>query len=602
MEHNIDATVKLDGGNWKIEGKPHVIFRAEKALLNSRRTKDAVFIPATPEAAYEILWFSQRFTFEFGSPLKLRGDAARYMDSQSKAKQILDNGFASQSAASFRAGKAPRRYQVQAAELWKAKGSLLLADDLGTGKTLSASTAFSDPALLPVAIVVPTHLARQWKSVLVEFFKDFRAHEIRITKDYQIPKFRRCASCETWHEQRMSSNGSVASSGACPNCRLRLDGVAADPNVFIVSYSKLASWAERLAKLCKSVVFDEVDELRRWDSQKCVAARSLSAQVRYRIGMSATPCRNLGGEMFNIMEAISPGALGTKEQFRETWCKFDYGTSGKEPALKDPNAFGEYLRSEHLMLRRTREEVGRELPAHQRIIHPIDTDLDKIKEMHGKAAQLAKLILNKSVSKGDVMNATGQLESLIRQETGIAKSAAVCAFVDLILQTDTPVLLAGWHRAVYAIWMERLKDHKPVLYTGTESPSQKAASKNAFVTGKTNLMIISHASGAGLDGLQHRCTTGVMGELAWTNAQHLQLEGRYHRDGQQKPCITHYLVSEYGLDPIMSQVIAEKKEQSSGILHMGATNDSVVDFRESIRKLAEGLVLGQHKNYHENAS
>lgn len=595
MNHDIDGTVKLDGGNWKIEGKPHVIFRAEKALPNSRRTKDSVLIPATPEAAFEILWFSQRFKFEFGSPMKLRADAAHYMTAQDKAKQILDQGFSTQTAASFREGKAPRRYQIQAAELWKAKGSLLLADELGTGKTIAAATAFTDAALLPVVVVLPTHLARQWKAVLVEFFKDFRVHEIRQKNDYPIPKFRRCSSCETWHEQRMASGGSVSSSGWCPECRLKLAGPAAEPNVYLISYAKLDSWHVKLGQVCRAVVFDEVDELRRWASQKSVAARNLATQVQFRIGMSAIPCRNLGGEMFNVMETISPGSLGTKDQFRETWCSYAC-TTDKEPPLKDPDAFGQYLRSEHLMLRRTREDVGRELPAHQRIIHPIDSDMKVIHEMHGKSAQLAKLILSKSVSKGDIMNATGQMEAIIRQETGISKAPAVAAFVDLILQSDTPVLLAGWHRSVYGIWMDRLKDHKPVMYTGTESPSQKAAAREAFIKGRTNLMIISHASGAGLDGLQQRCSTGVMGELAWTSAQMLQLEGRYHRDGQPNPCITHYLVSEYGLDPIMSQVIAEKKQQANGVLQMGQTNDSVVDFRESIRKLAEGLVNGNHKH------
>lgn len=588
MNHLVDASVKLDGGCWRIEGKPHVLFRAEKALLNAERKKDAVLVPATPEAAFEILWFSQRFNFEFGSPLKLRTDAAHYQNAQAKAKAIADNTAQYTIPASYREGMAPRHYQTQAAELWKANNGYLLADPVGLGKTLSAATAFASPELLPACVVVPTHIAMQWKEKLVEFFKDFRVHEIRMMKNYQIPKFRYCASCETWREQKMTTAG-VSSSGVCSDCRLRLVGPAADPNVYIISYAKLDAWHERLVGMVKSVVYDEADQLRRFDSGKSRAARSLSARVPYRLCMTGTPIHNMGGEMWNVIECCAPGALGSKEQFRETWCD-SWGADGKEPGLKDPEAFGAYLRSEHLMLRRTREEVGRELPAHEKVIRPIEANLEVLKDMTGRAASLARLVLDKSRSNVERMSSTGQLEQEIRQMTAIAKAPYVAAFVKMLLDNDEPVLLFGWHRRFYDIVMNELREYKPKLYTGSESPTQKHAAATAFINGQTNLLIVSHASGSGLDGVQKRCCRGVMGELDWTAAKMDQCSGRYFRDGQTKPCTTDYLVCDYGFDPIMAQIVAMKRDQSDKMLQVGSTQESVEMYRDSIIKLAEQLV------------
>jgi len=56
------------------------------------------------------------------------------------------------------------------------------------------------------------------------------------------------------------------------------------------------------------------------------------------------------------MECIAPGELGSRAEFQQEWCK----TRGDDNwMLTDPPAFRSFLRSEHMMLRRTRAEVGR---------------------------------------------------------------------------------------------------------------------------------------------------------------------------------------------------------------------------------------------------
>jgi SNF2 family DNA or RNA helicase len=130
------------------------------------------------------------------------------------------------------------------------------------------------------------------------------------------------------------------------------------------------------------------------------------------------------------------------------------------------------------------------------------------------------------------------------------------------------------------------------MYTGSETPEKKREMKDRFCVGDSNLLIVSLASGAGLDGLQHRCATGVMGELDWSPARHSQAEGRYHRDGQKMPCMTYYLVCDYGLDPVMTQTLGIKRAQSSGLLQ--SENDGAISGQSSkyVRELAESFIRG----------
>jgi SNF2 family DNA or RNA helicase len=142
----------------------------------------------------------------------------------------------------------------------------------------------------------------------------------------------------------------------------------------------------------------------------------------------------------------------------------------------------------------------------------------------------------------------------------------VAQYVRILLENDEPVVLAGWHRDVYNIWLSELAEFNPVMYTGSETGPQKEKAKAAFVNGETNLFIISLRSGAGLDGLQKRCKTIVIGELDWSPKVHDQLIGRVDRDGQPEQVTAIFLVSDCGSDPVIINLLGLKASQSHGIV------------------------------------
>jgi hypothetical protein len=139
----------------------------------------------------------------------------------------------------------------------------------------------------------------------------------------------------------------------------------------------------------------------------------------------------------------------------------------------------------------------------------------------------------------------------------------------------------------YDIWMRELKDYKPVLYTGSESPAQKEEAKRKFVSGETNLFIISLRSGIGLDGLQHRSNIVVIGELDWSPKVHDQLIGRLDREGQKEQVTAIYLVSDFGSDPLIVDMLGVKSSQSHNIINpLTAVEDQFSD-ESRLKLLAE---------------
>ena len=244
------------------------------------------------------------------------------------------------------------------------------------------------------------------------------------------------------------------------------------------------------------------------------------------------------------------------------------------------------------MLRRTRHEVGRELPAVTKVVHEIDADLSVLRDMTGGAIELAKIILRSNERfRGEKMQASAEFDNLMRQATGVAKAPYVAEFVRLLLENGERVVLFGWHRAVYDIWLERLADFKPVMYTGSESITQKAAAEEAFKHRETDLFIMSLRSGAGVDGLQQACRTAVFGELDWSPGVHEQCIGRVDRDGQPDPVTAYFLVSNDGADPIMTDILGIKREQIEGVRN---PNSGIIERIETgendLRKLARDFL------------
>lgn len=547
------GAIEWTGKAWSITSiEPHVAIRLKQVFARINRTAKPPFtMTGGPQLDADLKWFMDRYPLRISADdaARMAGRKTLFEDQQSELGAILAPNWMPPSSVGFRGNMRPYSYQVQAAELVRRTGRLLLMDEMGLGKTVTAIAAVVAPDYLPALVVPQTHLPGQWAEKIAEF-TELRTHIVKKTKPYQLPPV----------------------------------------DVVICPYSKLAGWIDYAEEAgFKSIVFDEIQELRSGSTTaKGASALAFARQAQLVLGLSGTPIYNYGEEIWRICDFLEEGCLGDWFDFVREWCK--PGPGGKW-LVKDAEALGTYLRESHLALRRTRNDVGHERKFANTIIHTISYDEKPLEDRSAQMAQLARQVISGSFTERG--QAAREFDMMMRHDTGVAKAKHVAAFVRILLAAKQPVLLCGWYRDVYDIWMDELREFNPVLYTGSESPRQKTKAVQAFTEGTSNLLIMSLRSGAGLDGLQQRCRTIVFGELDWSGKVHEQCIARLDRPGQEHQVDAIYLVADGGSDPAVMGVIGLKNSQSAGIVDPLSGPQEQNSDSTRIRQLAELYLSGK---------
>jgi SNF2 family DNA or RNA helicase len=547
LQDVFEKGVLLPMGEWKITAPPHVLQNLKRLFrrINPISAR-SVTLRNSPEACRDLEWFSLRYPLTF-SPKKALDAGVRTSEKKIRSVElILAPDYI---PTTYALGVPLREYQAKASDMVVVNRSLLLADELGLGKTAVGVSLLSRTELGPVVIVAQPHLMQQWQREINHFIPAATSHIVRKTEPYPLP---------------------------------------AGINAVICSYPRLRGWVDIFSRPpWKSVVFDEVQDLRHPDSKKHQAAKVISEYMEWKLGLSATPFYNYGPELFNVIEILFPGFLGSFEEFKREWCT-QCAESGKE-VIRDPAAFASYLSESGVFLRRTRRDVGRELPPLIETVCSIEHDPQVLDAIRGNALELARRILTGSFTEKG--KATREFDTKMRMATGISKAPFVAELARM-LADEGPIILYGWHRDVYTIWLDRLKELNPAMYTGTESPKQKQESIDRFMSKDTRLLILSLRSGAGLDGLQKVCNTAVFGELDWSPGVMAQCTGRIFRDGQELSSRVFYPMTDVGSDPVMAQTLGLKRAQIEGIFRHDSklSSGGEENYEGGLKRMAEDYI------------
>lgn len=538
-----------DDGLWVIQAQPDVAARLKNIFPQVRTTTvGAIQVHDSPDIAQDLEWVLGRWPMDLNRSDRERLAAGAH-DYRVRGEQIaaILEGRTAHPALRLTPQKerTPREYQMAAYQMLLASKGVVLSDELGLGKTLTSLLMLSDPSSRPMLAVTLVGLTRQWVRELEMAFPDLRAVEVKKGTPYDLR-----------------------------------DAEGHEPDMIVMNYAKLAGWANHLAGKVRTVVFDEVQELRRPGSKKHTAAMNVAHKADLRMGLSATPVFNYGGEMHSILSVIRPDLTMNPAEFARQWCRTSNGL-GDKTQIADPPAFRAWMTDNGAFLRRTREDVGIEMPPLQVQEWNVEVDNDNWKTAlaSSNAAEVARLVLDDAADHRSRWRASGDLDWRMRQATGVAKAPYVAELVKLILESEERILLGGWHRDCWNIWQAALAEFNPVLYTGTESPAAKNRAFDKFVGGDSRILMMSLRSGAGLDGLQGSARVAVFGELDWSPGVHKQFLGRLHRPGQREAVTGYFCVSNYGADPMMMDALDMKQIQS----------DLLIEGKDStVREVNEG--------------
>lgn len=277
------------------------------------------------------------------------------------------------------------------------------------------------------------------------------------------------------------------------------------------------------------------------------------------------------------------------------------------------------------MLRRTRKEVGDQLPpVYQQVIY-LDHDENKLNTLLGNAISMAM----QYDGVDDVLE-RGRLKRVIENETrrmtGVAKASYVAAFVRTLLESGHKVLLFAWHHDVFDIYEEHLGEFEPGFIVGTRKkkhndndedeewkPRRKRlnreAAVEAFKSGNIPLLCISLRASAGLN--LPEADVVVFGELDWTPPVHTQAVGRTQRDGQEDEVMAYFCVINGGCDEPMMDSLGVKTSQIVGVMggHVETEEDKMLSEQkasehmesviEMLKRLNKGKAGGGGKVNHQ---
>lgn len=219
-------------------------------------------------------------------------------------------------------------YQVETVRkvLKQYRGRVLLADEVGLGKTIEAGMVLKEYVLRGMAerilILAPAALVGQWRDEMqCKFGLDFAT---------SYDPLLRTDPARFWTQSRVIA--SIAAARRKEHARL-LAGMSYD-----------------------AVVVDEAHHLRDQSSASYQLVNSL--QKRFLLLLSATPVQNNLLELYNLLTLLKPGIFRTQKEFRSV-----YMTPGKprEPANRE--RLRDLMRG--VMIRNTRALAALRLPRRQ---------------------------------------------------------------------------------------------------------------------------------------------------------------------------------------------------------------------------------------------
>ena len=528
------GSLRYSPEGWVIDNlAPHAIIRLKALFPSISKTQAPPYrFRDTMENAVDLKWFNDRYELEVSRADLL---TLAFMHEAAKAKRVeMERVLIGEYETPLNPGIRPfhpetgepqalRPLQHLPINMLATSGGLLCADAIGSGKSYEAMGACLIPGALPAVVVVQGHLQFQFLSKF-ESFTTLNVHRVG--------------------QQKITGGSTIPTA-----------------DVHIFKYNQLPGWADHFKSMgIKTVIFDEVQELRRGEeAMKGQGAKRLISGARFTMGLSATPIFNYGVEIWEIMQYCRPGLLGPKEDFLREWAPSGH--------ILDPDGLNSYMKSQGAYLRRTKKELGVDSPPVNTIIQEVAADAQALQDAEALAHVLALRATTGTFTERG--RAALELDAKMREATGIAKAKSIADFIRICIEADTPVIVGLWHREVYRIINDRLKDLRPIMYTGSETQVQKNAAKEAFLKEPLRPFLMSIRSGAGLDGLQAVCSTAIIGELDWSPKITEQFIGRLDRDGQDEPVTAFYLTTNEGSDPIIIETCGIKNAEITAVVDAG---------------------------------
>ena len=323
------------------------------------------------------------------------------------------------------------------------------------------------------------------------------------------------------------------------------------------------------------IILDEAQFIKNTQTKTRQIIQQLQAQ--HRLCLTGTPLENHLGELWSLFHFLTPGLLGDRKQFKQFF---------RNPIEKLHDKSRRDLliqRIQPFLLRRTKNQVARELPGKTEITQSIylvgnQRDLyEAIRMSTEKTVQAA--IAEQGLKKSQLL----LLDALLKLRQVCcdprllklpgasiahgcsAKLTACMELLDNLMHEGRSVLVFSQFTSMLALIEQELitRGYRYLKLTGQTQGRQRLVER--FQAGEVPIFLISlKAGGTGLNLTQ--ADTVIHYDPWWNPAVEDQATDRSHRIGQQKPVFVYRLIAAGTVEEAMVSMQMQKRLLFNGLL------------------------------------
>ena len=417
-----------------------------------------------------------------------------------------------------------------------------LADDMGLGKTIQVLAHLSrthertrtDQRSAPSLVVMPRSLLANWRAEAARFAPNLRVHT-------------------HWGADRSEVQHAFH-----------------DVDVVLTTYGTLRLDISELAKLeLATVVLDEAQAIKNDASATAKCARQLRAA--HRIALSGTPIENHLGELWSLFEFLNPGMLG---ELPELGRALDKGQA-KPETLK---LIQRVLRP--FVLRRTKQEVAKDLPARSEQTLFVDLEADE-RQRYEELLRFYQASIKKQGLSDPTRSTPQVLEALLRLRQAACHPGLIdrkrtserSSKIELLLEQLRGVLQEGHKALIFSqftsllgILRERLQE-EGIAFEYLDGKTKDREACVARFQNDPALPVFLVSLKAGGVGLNLTAADYVFILDPWWNpAVEAQAIDRAHRIGQTRPVIAYRLLARNTVEERVAQLQDQKRQLVAAVM------------------------------------
>lgn len=411
---------------------------------------------------------------------------------------------------------------------------VLLADDVGVGKTAQALFAINELQAYPALYVT--------KSSLCEQVRD------------------EAMSWGIWHPLDVLIVGNPALCGDTKSVPRQL------PKLLITYYQHLQKHASDFERRWNAVIADEATMIKNRKAERSTELKRIASIAPVRIALTGTPIHNAPEELWSILHFLRPEEFPTYWGFCRAHCDVVRGAYRMEiHGLQDVRLFAQVMRN--IMLRRTADVLG---------LEPV-TQEDIMLHLHGQQEEMYMDMLQYSMAEkesGEILTVSNALAKATRLKQMVChpvlvggptkpdisvKYRAVQELLDTLVPFHKVLVFTSFTQFVDMLCTNLPKTMGVVGYHGKLSGAMREKNKQKFLTDKKCRVLVATMESMGEGHNLQVADRVVFVDVPFVPKTQYQCIGRAHRRGQTNQVHVYHLLAKNTIDEHVRELFHHKE-------------------------------------------